>query len=197
MKMSSRLWLMVGVVVGSLVLSAAEARGQNNTPTGTVEAISFFEEINRRWEQFIDPLARRQVVRRLRRLSNSLDDLASDKQDLAEAVLAMRSGDVAQQNTIRAQIREHQETVQRLRRNIVEFSSVLPASDRERGNRVANTLFEGFSEKWRILQRVQNMLNNGQLMDAAGVSRELSAAAQTLLRLKAEIGILIAQIENS
>jgi hypothetical protein len=192
-KRKSRFLIYTLAVATLIPLSCVAIYGQS--PGGATEAIGFFGRLNQEWCQLVvSPLARRQVTRRLRLLSNSLDDLAIHKQELAELIV---STNLADRQKVDQQLAEFQGTVTRLRRNIDEFSDLLPPANRNQGTEVARHLFDGLSEKWTVLQRVRQIVNGNRSVQASDVSRELLSAVQIILRLKSEINILISQIENS
>lgn len=178
-------------VVIVILLSNVNAFGQ---PESTERAITWFGTISTTWETIIQPVARRQAVRHLRRLSNSLDDLANDKQDLLEFISTSDLN--SNRGAIRGRIDEFQETTRRTRRNIQQFSSVLPAPHRNTGNAVANDAFWGLGEKWQTLRNIQRLVDEGSA-DSAQMQRELRTAIQQVLRVKGRVDELIAQIERS
>lgn len=189
-KLNLNFQLLAVVIV--ILLSTVNTFGQ---PESTERAITFFGTISNAWETIIQPVARRQAVRHLKRVSNSLDDLANDKQDLLEFISASDLN--ANRGAIRGRIDEFQETTRRTRRNIQQFSSILPAPYRNTGNDVANDAFWGLGEKWQTLRNIQRLLDGSGSVDSARIQGELRTAIQQVLRVKGRVDELIAQIERS
>jgi len=144
------------------------------------------------WKMLKCPLAvvsRRQVNRRLGKLSRNLQDLASDKQDLAET---LSDGNNAE---ILARITELEQTVQRLRQNLDNITSILHPSDRQSASRIADQLFRDLMQKNSILEEARRKVNGGQ-PNMSAVRGELEFGVRFVLDVKSKIDALITDLEN-
>ena len=160
--------------------------------------MTFFDSISKKWEQILIPLARRQVARELRRLSNNLDDLTLDKQELTEVLLAAGTDlDRKKADKINESIRTFKDTVWRLRRNLRKFTSILPSQYQDEGTKVEQALFTGLSEKWRTLDEIARQITGDNTFDPEKIKGESSRMVQKVRELKEITDKLIARLEGT
>ena len=165
---------------------------------GTQKALKFFENINNTWEDILMPLARRQAARDLRRLSNSLDDLALDKQEFTESLLAAYP-DLGHENAkrINNSIKAFKDTINRLRRNLRKFTLNLPSRYQQEGYKVSQELFTGLSTKWQTLDEIAQWLTGNDTFSAEKIRTESANLVQMVLKLKAITDNLTAKISEA
>jgi len=157
-------------------------------------ADGFFGADRGLWNTYIvDPLARRQAVRKLDRLSKSLYDLANEKQELAEALSSRGGG--ADRVRAKTSIANFKDIVRQVRHDIEDFSSILPEGQREEGMNVARELFEGLSLKWQTLDRAERLIDE-RGAGSEQVFNELRAAAKQVMGLKSKVDGLIQSIQT-
>lgn len=178
----------------------ANAQGMH----GAEQALTFFEELNNKWEDILMPLARRQAARDLRRLSNELDTLALDKQEFTESLLAYakalerRGGmDYAYVKRVNKSVNSFKSTTKRLRRSLKSFISNLPSDYQEEGMKFYQTLFLGFGQKWQDLDNTTYHLTGSKTFSADKIRAESKDLVRNVQRLKALTDELIAKIEGS
>jgi hypothetical protein len=144
------------------------------------------------WQMVKCPLptiARYQVNNRLGKLSRNLQDLANDKQELAESLSNGSNADVS------ASLKEFEETVQRLRRNLDKITSILHSADRERGSQIANQVFEGLTQKNLILDEARRKLE-GHNPNIDMVRTDLRYGVQKIFEIKTKVDALITELGN-
>lgn len=169
--------------LSAVVMVHNPAHGQSLK--GAKEALTFFESISAKWEEILMPLARRQAARDLRRLSNSLEDLALDKQEFTESLLAARS-DMDNETTVQIneRIEAFKDTTWRLRRNIRRFTSNLPGQYQDEGRKIAQQLFTDLSTKWQTLDELAQWVTGNDTFSAQQIKAETRQLVATLLALK-------------
>jgi hypothetical protein len=181
------------ITIAALNAFAASGRAASGEETALRRADAFFGAGGGIWKTyFVDPMAKRQAVRKLNRLSDSLYDLASEKQELAEA-LSANDGSADRQRA-EASIKNFKDIVKQVRRDIEEFSSILPDEQREEGMNVARELFDGLSQKWQTLDRAERLIG-GSSANSEQVVNELKAAVKQVQDLKGKVDKLIEVIK--
>lgn len=180
----------------ALTLALAASVNVHATPdphTAFERANSFFG--NRSLFAFITaPLARRQAVRKLRLLSNSLDNLMIRKQELVEALSSSSGSAVTDADG--DGITKYKDAVQELRKSIQEFCSLLPEESREKGMEVATELFQGLSEKWQTLDNAERLIRSHRADSAGEATSELKTAVNQAMTLKKKVDDLIRYVET-
>jgi len=144
------------------------------------------------WQMVKCPLptiARYQVNIRLGKLSRNLQDLASDKQELAETLSSGSREDVS------ASLKELEETVKRLRHNLDRITSILHSSDRQRGGEIADQVFQDLTQKNLVLQEARRKLNGGT-PNMFEVRHDLEFGVKTVFQIKAKVDALITELAN-
>lgn len=144
------------------------------------------------WQMVKCPLhtiARYQVNIRLGKLSRNLQDLVSDKQELAEMLSSGSHGDIL------ASITELEQTVLRLRHNLDKITSVLHSSDRQQGGQIADQVFRDLTEKKLLLELARSKLN-GDTPNMNVVRMDLQSGVSLVFQIKARVDALITDLAN-
>ncbi len=144
------------------------------------------------WQMVKCPLptiARYQVNIRLGKLSRNLQDLASDKQELAEMISSGSNADTS------ASLTELEQTVKRLRHSLDRVTSILHDADRQRGGQIADQIFSDLTEKNLILEEARTKLNGGTPNKYA-VRADLKHGVSLVFRIKTKVDALITELQN-
>ena len=180
-------------ILAVLIAAPIAFPGYAQSLEGTNKALTWYESLTEKWEQILDPLARRQAARAIRRISNNLDDLALDKQELTEKLLD--AGQVPDHVQITASIQRFKETTQRLRRNFKDFSSILPSEYQAQGDEVADALHTSLSEKWQTLNDLSQALI-GDEFDPKKIAKESQILVEKLRELSSKFDELAGQVDS-
>jgi translation initiation factor 2 beta subunit (eIF-2beta)/eIF-5 len=182
------------MTVATLTVLSVSVHAASGEVSALRRADTFFGANGGFWSTWVvDPLTRRQAVRKLDRLSKSLYDLATEKQELAEA-LSANNGSVDRQKA-ETTIRNFKDIVKQVRHDLEEFSSILPEDQREEGMNVARELFEGLSQKWETLNRAERLVGE-RGANSQEVVNELRAAVKQVQELKSKVDKLIERIKT-
>lgn len=190
----------IGIVSGIFLAIATltafpfSAHAKSSDVASIARADRFFGANTSLWKTYIvDPLAKRQAARKLDRLSRSLHDLATEKQNLAEALSTTGGG--GDRQAAKTIIANFKDIVQQLRHDLKDFSSILPDEQRREGEDIAQQLFDGLVQKWETLNRAERLIDE-RGAGSEQVVNELRAAVQQVRTLKSKVDNLIANIQT-
>ncbi|MDQ6828990.1 MAG: hypothetical protein M3081_09005 [Gemmatimonadota bacterium] len=196
----------MAVLSATLLLSSAELSAQDSaaakTKVGAESELAvaleggykLFRSLRSFWRaEVVDPLARAQGARALRQLANSLDDLATQKQDLADAVtLADRRKDFS---LVQAPVSELQTTVSVLRSRLNKVFQFIPEAKRVEGGKVEEQLRLGFTTKWESLDAVAKELALPKpSVDA--VRKQTAEMVRLTMKMKAQVDALALELQK-
>ena len=154
--------LACAVLLASMAAVPLTAHAQPNATepeleTGLKAGISLFKSLRETWSQeIVEPLARTQATRALRQLSNALDDLALQKQELADAVLlAAEKNDFGAVHLEAERLRDE---VFAVRRRLNRVFKLLPPTRQQEGGKIEAQLQLGMSTKWESMTAIAKEL---------------------------------------
>jgi hypothetical protein len=180
--------------------TAAPARAQDSSRTqpltaGLTSGIDLFKSLRASWRsEVVDPLARLQATRALRQLSNALDDLALQKQELAEAVeIASRKNDF---NAVRGTAEDLAEQTRALRRRLQKVFRTMPSVKQQDAGKIEASISLGMSTKWESLNAVAQELGLSN-PTVASVRAETAKAVQLTYGMKAQVDSLISDMQKA
>jgi hypothetical protein len=183
----------MATLVVALLITAPRAEAQGELTAGLDSTLSLVQRLHAKWDSLVAPVARKQAVLSLQRLSVSLDDLALAKLEFAEKVSRVDWNSGGRDLTNDAE--ELVGTVQTVRRRLKSFLQFVPNDYQATAGRIESQLMTGLSLKIGNLTSIQQLLRTSSPSIAA-VRSEADSAAMHARVAKAGVDSLIVSIQR-
>lgn len=175
-------------------LTAPSARAQGELVAAMDTTLSLVERLHVRWDSLVAPIARKQAVLSLQRLSLALDDLALAKIEFAEKVAAVDW--VTQQPDLYSEAEDLMLSVQAVRRRLRGFLRFVPNSYQATAGRIEIQLVDGLSQKVGNLADIQKLMR-ASAPSVPAIRSEADEAVRRTRAVKAAVDSLAGSILKS
>ena len=182
------------VSVLALAVATGTVRAQGEFISGMDTTLSLVQRVHARWDSFVEPVARKQAVMSLQRLSLALEDLALAKIEFSEKVAAVDW--TTQQRDLSNEAQDLLESVRVVRRRIRGFLRFVPNSYQDTAGRIETQLVDGLTQKVGTLTDIQTLLK-ADAPSVAAIRSETDKAVRHTRAVKAAVDSLAAAIQKS
>jgi hypothetical protein len=180
--------------IAALAVAAPSASAQGDLVSAMDTTLSLVQRLHAKWDSLVAPVARKQAVLSLQRLSLALDDLALAKIEFSEKVAA--ADWERQPPDLSDQAQDLISSVQSLRRRIRGFLRFVPNSYQATAGKIENQLVDGLTQKVGNLTDIQNLMK-ASAPSVAAIRSETDEAVRRTRAVKAAVDSLSASIQNS
>jgi len=187
--------LVVSVLADNFVFAQAPPMSENYLLHGLNSSLHLFEDLQRHWNDIITtPLAKKQAVRSLRKLSGSLAVLADRKLAIANNAIRASSDD-GTYDLLAKEANDLGKTIEELRLHLHDVFKTLPDSYQSQAGKVQSDLSRGLYQKINSLEGIRALLRSGSV-EANDVVADAQKVANLALSMKEQIDTLITALAS-
>jgi hypothetical protein len=156
-------------------------------------SLKWFTDLNDYYQTHqVKPEARRQSIRYLTKLNNSLFDLEIDKQDFTDA---LQKADLPKDElTLDKKAGRLRDTVRDLQRKLRDYTEILPPEFSSSADSLENDLSRGLADKCHTLQEISLQLTGQPNIDRGQLVTLGKRTVKLIEKLRSQISDLIQEL---